>query len=162
MESFQGEGSVFYFTLPCNAETKVKPAAENVVPGVAKGSSVKNLKILIVENDEISEILIQIAVKKYSKEIIKVKTGVEAVEICRNNPDIDLVLMDIRLPEMDGYKATQKIREFNKEVIIIAQTAYGLEGDREKAIESGCNDHIAKPISKAELLELIQKHFFVN
>jgi CheY-like chemotaxis protein len=67
--------------------------------------------------------------------------------------------MDIQMPEMSGYEATRQIREFNKEVIIIAQTAYGFSGDREKAIEAGCNEYIAKPIKKAELLALILKYF---
>jgi len=79
------------------------------------------------------------------------------VEVCLNNPDIDLVLMDIKLPTIDGYEATRQIRKFNKDVIIIAQTAYALEGDREKAIAAGCNDYISKPIKKDELLEKISK-----
>jgi len=95
----------------------------------------------------------------FGEEILKVRTGVEAVEICRDHPDIDLILMDVQMPEMSGYEATRQIRKFNNRVIIIAQTAYGLSGDREKAIESGCNDYIAKPVYKAELIELIQKYF---
>ena len=95
----------------------------------------------------------------FGKEIIKASTGVEAIEACKNNPDIDLVMMDIRMPDMGGYEATRQIRKFNKEVVIIAQTAYGLSGDCEKAIEAGCNDYISKPINKAELLLLIQKYF---
>jgi CheY-like chemotaxis protein len=67
--------------------------------------------------------------------------------------------MDIQLPGMNGYEATRQIREFNKEVIIIAQTAYGLTGDKGKAIKEGCNDYISKPINKDELLSLIQKYF---
>jgi CheY-like chemotaxis protein len=63
------------------------------------------------------------------------------------------------MPEMDGYEATRQIRQFNKEVIIIAQTAYGFKGDREKVLEAGCNDYIPKPINKALLKELIKKHF---
>jgi CheY-like chemotaxis protein len=68
-------------------------------------------------------------------------------------------MMDILMPVMGGYEATRKIREFNKTVIIIAQTAYALAGDRENAIASGCNDYISKPINKTELLALIQEHF---
>jgi CheY-like chemotaxis protein len=67
--------------------------------------------------------------------------------------------MDIQMPVMSGYDATQQIRQFNKDVVIIAQTAFGLSGDREKAIEAGCNDYISKPINIDELLSLIQKHF---
>ena len=67
--------------------------------------------------------------------------------------------MDIRRPEMDGYEATRKIREFNKKVIIIAQTAFALIGDGEKAIEAGCDDYISKPVGVKKLLELIGKYF---
>jgi CheY-like chemotaxis protein len=66
--------------------------------------------------------------------------------------------MDIRMPNMDGNEATRQIRQFNKDVVIIAQTAYGFSGDREKAIEAGCNDYIAKPIDKTLLYDLIKKH----
>ncbi|MBI9037633.1 MAG: response regulator, partial [Bacteroidales bacterium] len=84
------------------------------------------------------------------------KTGEEAVEICRNNPDIDLILMDIKMAKMDGYEATRQIRKFNKDVVIIAQTAHALSGHREKALEAGCNDYISKPIKKEVLLSKIK------
>jgi CheY-like chemotaxis protein len=120
-------------------------------------TSINKLKILIVEDDESSEKLISIAVKKFGEEIISVKTGTEAVAACLNNPDIDLVLMDIQLPEMNSYEATKQIREFNKDVIIIAQTSYALPGDRKKAIAAGCDDYITKPIKIDELLKKIEK-----
>jgi hypothetical protein len=104
-------------------------------------------------------ILLDKTIKILGKEILKAGTGVEAVEACRQNPDIDLILMDINMPEMSGYEATRQIREFNKKVVIIAQTAFGLSGDSEKAIDAGCNDYIAKPIKKEELLTLIHKYF---
>lgn len=87
------------------------------------------------------------------------QSGTEAVKACRNNPDIDLILMDIQIPEIDGYQATQQIRQFNNKVVIIAQTAYALSGDRKKSVDVGCNDYITKPIKKEELLSLIQKSF---
>lgn len=87
------------------------------------------------------------------------QSGTEAVKACRNNPNIDLILMDIQIPEIDGYQATQQIRQFNNKVVIIAQTAYALSGDREKSVDVGCNDYITKPIKKEELLSLIQKSF---
>ena len=67
--------------------------------------------------------------------------------------------MDIKMPEMDGFESTRQIRQFNKEVIIIAQTAFTGSGEREKALEAGCNDFITKPINKTLLKELIKKHF---
>lgn len=158
VESEEGIGSTFYFTLPYNSE----PKKETIDPQPAsseKNDTIRKLKILVAEDDEVSEMLLDVTVKMFGKEILKARTGIEAIEACRNNADIDLILMDIRMPDMGGYEATKQIREFNREVIIIAQTAYGLTGDRDKAIEAGCNDYIAKPINKIEIQALIQKYF---
>ncbi|MEI6090189.1 MAG: response regulator [bacterium] len=119
---------------------------------------IKNLKILIAEDDTTSEMLISTTMKAFDAKVLKVRTGVEAVETCKNNPDIDLILMDIKMPEMDGYTATRHIRQFNKNVVIIAQTAYGLSGDKEKAFAAGCDDYISKPIDIKKLIALIEKH----
>ena len=153
-----GVGSTFYFTLPYNAVPINEPVVHQIVPS-DNNDLIRKLKILIAEDDKVSEMLIDKTLKTFGKEIIKARTGVEAIEACQNNPDIDLVMMDIRMPDMGGYDATREIRKFNKEVVIIAQTAHGLYGDREKAIEAGCNDYIAKPINKAELFLIIQKNF---
>jgi CheY-like chemotaxis protein len=122
-------------------------------------SNVCRLKILAAEDDKISRRLISAIVKENSKELLVARTGIEAVDICRNNPDIDLILMDMQMPGLNGYEATQQIREFNKTVIIIAQSAFGLSDDREKSIAAGCSDYISKPINKSELLALIYKYF---
>jgi CheY-like chemotaxis protein len=142
-----------------NTKSEEKIVVGNIVPAFEAGTHFKPLKILIVEDDECSEKFITIRIKKFCKEIKTARTGVEAVEVCQNNPDIDLVLMDILIPEMNGYEATRQIRQFNKDLVIIAQTAYALSGDREKAIEAGCNDYISKPILKDEFHALIQKYF---
>ena len=161
VESIEGKGSTFYFTIPFNAEnaSDTKIVTEKTITAIKKGNTVTNLKVLIVEDDAISKLLITIAVKPYSKEIIKVSTGIEAIEACRANPDIDLVMMDINMPIMGGYEATKLIREFNKDLVIIAQTANGMQGDRDDAIASGCTDYIAKPINISDIGILIQKYF---
>lgn len=151
-------GSTFYFTIPYQPVLKGKLEGNAVALKDSKTDLIKNLKILVVEDDEFSEILIKKALKEIATEIFTVNTGAEAVEACRLNPDIDLVMMDIKMPEMNGYEATRLIRQFNKKVIIIAQTAYGLSGDGEKSIAAGCDDHISKPLNIALLTELIQKH----
>lgn len=158
VESIEGEGSTFYFTLPYNTKS-IKKVGEKSGFSSEPYNEIRKLKILIAEDEEISQMLIDNYIKNFGKEILKARTGQEAVEISRANPDIDLILMDIRMPYMDGYEATKQIRTFNKDVIIIAQTAYGLTGDREKAIKSGCNDYIAKPIKRKSLQALIQKCF---
>jgi CheY-like chemotaxis protein len=124
-----------------------------------KNPKVSGLKILISEDDEVSAMLLTILVKEFQEQIFRAKTGIEAVDICYKNPDIDLILMDIRMPGLNGDEAARKIREFNKDVIIIAQTGFSLSGDREKAISAGCNEHITKPVNKNQLFSLIQKYF---
>jgi len=158
IESEEGKGSIFYFTLPYQTETIIESSVINEILKPVETAPMNKLKILIAEDDKASEIFISIAVKKFGKEIIGVRTGTEAVAACRDNPDIDLVLMDIQLPEMDGYEATRQIRKFNKDVVIIAQTAYGLSADREKALKAGCHDYIAKPIKTEELNKMIVKY----
>lgn len=157
VESEEGIGSTFYFTLPYNAETIIEEDDSQIVTSNDLDIS-KKLKILIAEDDEISEMLIEVNINHFCSEVFKAKTGTETVEICRNNPDIDLILMDILMPGLNGYEATRQIRQFNKEVVIIAQTAYGLSNDRDKALEAGCNDYITKPIDNDLLNALIQKY----
>jgi signal transduction histidine kinase len=137
VESEPGLGSIFSFSIPYKS---------------------KGIKILIAEDQVISDLLITKGIEDMCDMILHAKNGIEAVEACRNNPDIDLILMDIKMPEMNGYEATKKIRLFNKHVIIIAQTAYALVGDREKVVAAGCNDYITKPIKMALLVEIIHKY----
>jgi len=157
VESQEGKGSSFYFTLPYNVESKQVPSV-NPVPKNEK-DQIKKLKILIAEDDETSEILMSMAIRMFGKEILNVRTGVDAVEACRNNPDIDLILMDVKMPVMDGYEATRQIRRFNNKVFILAQTAFGLVEEKEKAIEAGCDEYISKPLDIASLRNLIRNKF---
>jgi hypothetical protein len=159
VESEEGIGSTFYFTLPGFTEPKEKATVKNGIQAVTEGTRVGNLKVLIAEDDEASNHLISIYVRKFGKKIINVQNGRDAVETCRDNPDINLILMDIQMPELNGYEATRQIRQFNTEVTIIALTAFALAGDRQKAIEAGCNDYISKPVKMFELVEIIQKYF---
>jgi len=155
MES--NNGSFFYFTLPCSDKAKEKNTIISDDSNPKNNKLLNKLKILIVEDDEYSDTHLGIIIKKISKETLHAKQGNEAAKICRANPDIDLVLMDIRIPEMNGFEATRKIREFNKDIVIIAQTAYAVSGAREKALEAGCNDYITKPINKEDLYTKINK-----
>ena len=158
VESVVGQGSVFYFTLPVEEflpyNGQIYPDHTPTLPfGQTKG-----LKILIVEDDDISMNFLEIVIGPITNSILKARSGLEAVEIAGENPDIVLILMDIKMPVMDGLEATRQIRKFNSEVIIVAQTAYSLTGDREKALEAGCNDYLSKPIKKEELEAKLKMH----
>ncbi len=159
LDSKPGYGSSFYVRFPVKIADTKKIKKDNIKMEPIDNKRIQNLKILVVEDDESSSQLISIIVKSFCKEIVCVQSGNEAVEYCRANPDTDIVFMDILLPGMDGYEATRKIKEFNKSIIIIAQTAYALYGEREKALEAGCDDYIAKPIDTKQLKGLIIKHF---
>jgi len=162
LESEEGKGSTFCFTLPVHdKQSEIEGHKKNVFSQDLV-NQVSNLKILIVEDDEPSSKLISIIVQNYAKEILIAQSGIEAVEACKNNRDIDLVLMDIQLPEMNGYEATRQIREFNPKVIIVAQTAYALSGDKEKAMNAGCNGYISKPISRDKIHTILTKHFTIK
>jgi hypothetical protein len=156
------KGSTFYFTIPYDVPSDSGTVNTGALLNLPEIDIPENLKILIAEDDKISEQLITKIAKQIGCEVLIARNGIEAVEICRKNSDIDLVLMDIKMPQMDGHEATRQIRLFNQKVVIIAQTAYGLHSDREKAIKAGCNDYISKPISKAALYMVLQNHFGRN
>lgn len=158
VESKPNNGSVFYFTIPRAG----KPESISIIePDILKEhnrNQLKKLKILIAEDDEISAKLMSVMVKGLSQKVFNVKTGDDAVEMCRNHPDIDLVLMDIAMPSTNGLEATRLIRQFNKNIIIIVQTTFSQIVDKEDARIAGCNDYIEKPFSKELLTEMIKKH----
>ncbi|WP_372936229.1 response regulator [Mariniphaga sediminis] len=112
--------------------------------------------ILIVEDDETSFLLLEALLASGNYELLYATNGKQAIQLLKKNPETDLILMDLKMPVMDGYEASQKIREFNKNIPIIAQTAYALSGDNQKAIEAGCDDYITKPIKKDDLLAKIK------
>ena len=158
VDSEPGKGSIFYFTMPYTSIVDAAVVKKNKISNVR--SQERKLKILIVEDDEISELYLARIVSKIGSRILVAINGFEAVRICRENLDLDLILMDIGLPDLDGYEVIKQIRHFNKEVVIITQTGYSFKTDREKAMNNGCNAYISKPIDKAELLTLINTHCF--
>ena len=120
---------------------------------------IRKLTVLIAEDDNVSNFYLTRLIHSFGKEIIRVKSGLDAVEACRTHMNIDLILMDVHMPVMDGYEATRIIRTFNQQVIIFAQTALNLKGERDKAILAGCNDFLSKPISINEFTLLVKKYF---
>ena len=159
LESVEGIGSTFSFTLPCQAINKEIQVAKKETSIDFVASEIPSLKVLIVEDDMIAQLYLEELLTDVSKEILYADNGYTALDLCREKSDIDLILMDIRMPGINGFEVTKQIRQFNKEVIIIAQTAFAFSGDREKTLDAGCNDYISKPINKDYLVALIQKYF---
>lgn len=121
-----------------------------------KNESLKGRKILIVEDDASSCLYLNTILKKTGAELLNAVNGQEAIDTVLGDNEIELVLMDIRLPVMDGYKSAEMIRKIKPDIAIIAQTAYSFAGAREKFIRSGFNDFIIKPINPGVLLEKIR------
>ncbi len=119
---------------------------------------VDNPIILVAEDVESNYLYLNAVLSKINAKILWAKNGLEAVEMFRNQSQIDIVLMDLQMPEMNGYKATQIIKSENPRIPIIAQTAFAMSDDREKAINAGCDDYLAKPIKSKDLLGLIEKY----
>ena len=161
VESVAGEGSEFSFLLSsgviCNQPATRVSKREGAFPGVGRGKT-----ILVAEDERSNFVLIDFMLSRHGMKLIHASNGLEAVELCRNENNIDLVLMDIKMPLMDGYEATRQIRRVMPSVPVIAQTAFSNADDRQRAIDSGCTDLLSKPFSKVQLLEMLDKHLFLK
>lgn len=118
--------------------------------------------ILIAEDDEANVLLLRKALEKTNAEIIHADNGKDAVKLFRSNPDIDLILMDIRMPIMDGIEATSQIKQIDKNIPIIVQTAFTMSSEKEKSFKAGCDDYISKPINIKELYATVCKYIEEN
>ncbi|MCF8309026.1 MAG: response regulator [Bacteroidales bacterium] len=119
--------------------------------------TLENNKLLIVEDDESNYDLLRVILRKYNPEIFWAKDGGEAIKMAKEN-DFDLILMDLQLPVISGLEATKEIKKNYPDIPIIAQTAYVMTEDRQKAFDAGCDDYISKPMKRKHLIELIHKH----
>jgi len=160
LESEVGVGSCFCFTLPVVKKPVIETMVSEPVPHHVDGENLRKT-ILIAEDDEDSMSYLSILVRNMDCKLLQAKSGTQAVEICHNNPDIHLVLMDIKMPVMDGVTATKLIREFHPGLVVIAQTAYALETEKEKYGEI-FNAYLTKPINAGELRQIVNKYLVTN
>lgn len=158
VESEAGKGSSFYFSIPYT------PFKKNPEPASKRDISTHSLiqtndkPVLVVEDDNNSYLLINEILKSLKIQVRHMKNGNEAVNYISDNPDTPLILMDIKLPGMDGLEATRAIKKINPDIPIIAQTAQAMVGDREKALEAGCTEFITKPLNSKRVQELVSQH----
>lgn len=153
IESKEGKGTKIFFDLPgINRQISGDEKIEDEKPDFT------GKVILIVEDDNYSSAFFKTILVPTNAQIIKAYNGRQAINICLSNEKIDLVLMDIKMPVLDGLEATREIKSIRKDLPIIAQTAYAQEGNQEKCFESGCDDYLAKPINSKVLLKTVGKY----
>ncbi|MFA5422902.1 MAG: response regulator [Phycisphaerae bacterium] len=174
LKSEIGKGSTFYIIIPVTLpsatgqpkeqsqeQPKVEPLQEIVSenPPPSDESSVKTVsgRVLVADDNKTSEVLSSLLLKKLGFDVVCVADGQEAVDRA-SEESFDLILMDMQMPTVDGYEATKRLREKGVKSPIIAVTAHALDGDRNKCLEAGCSDYVAKPINRDRLYEIIRKY----
>ena len=159
LESKKDVGSTFFITIP------YKPVYTNNEINKKEGDIQNKHIILIAEDEEINYLYLEILLNDViglDCEIIHVKNGLEAVEKCRENPAIDFVLMDLKMPIMDGYEAIKQIKKLRPKLPIVVQTAYSRLEEQERAALAGCDDFVSKPISQEILKKMINKYLITK
>lgn len=170
VESVVGQGSTFYFTFPAKIENTTFNSNSGNKTSEISGENIQykehhnnaDKTILIVEDTDVSFQFLELVLAKSGIQIIRANNGEESTKICSENKNINLVLMDIHMPVMDGYEATRIIKKFRPELPIIAITAYATFGDREKSLEAGFDEYITKPVKKDEFVKKIGKYLNMN
>ena len=163
LQSEKGKGSTFFVTIPykpVNSESEMSDNEKDI-----KTEKQNTYTILVVEDEEINYLFIEILLVEKIEincNILHAKHGKEAVDICKENSEINFVLMDLKMPVMNGFEATKLIKEFQPDLPIVAQTAYTTNEDKEKAFSAGCDDFISKPISEETLNEIMNKYLITK
>jgi signal transduction histidine kinase/CheY-like chemotaxis protein len=158
VESEAGNGTTFYFSLPLQQTIADKPS-DLIVPGIAIDYSWKDKVLLVAEDEEINYNLIREILRDTQIKVIHARNGKEALDLLYTQKrKIDVILMDIKMPEMNGYEAIEKIRKEDRNIPIIAHTAFAMTDEKEKCMRLGCNDYITKPFNADDFLERLGKY----
>jgi len=157
LQSEEDKGSTFYLRIPY---TPGIPIRKKKTTEITERHDWKGKTILIAEDEEINFTFLETLIKSTNALVIRAKNGTEAINLCKTNSKIDLVLMDIKLPEIDGFEATKQIKKFRKTLPIIAQTAYAMASDEDSCLKAGCDAYVSKPVKIEILLKLL--HQYIN
>ena len=152
VESVKGAGSSFFFNLPVGLHNTEKTLYHQV-----KDHPIAKPLILIADDEETNTLLLERILSREGLETLVVTNGQQALEACRQNQLISLVLMDLKMPVMDGFEATKKIKVFRPNLPIFALSAYALSGDEKKALAAGCDGYLAKPLKKELLMQKLAR-----
>jgi len=160
MESEKGIGSRFTISIPLETLESSNSIADKNQNTTLSPMSIPT--ILIAEDDELNYIYTKTVLEEASFTVIRAANGKEAVDIFLTHPEVVLVLMDIKMPVQDGYEATKYIKQQSKNIPVIALTAYAMVGDRQKALDAGCDDYLSKPVIATQLLDVVAKHIMLS
>jgi CheY-like chemotaxis protein len=153
LDSELNQGSTFFFVIP------LKRAKKNFLSTTVYDNlnyAIKTpLTILVAEDEDYNYLFLEALLYSLNIDLLRANNGLEAVELCKTNKHIDLILMDLKMPVLDGFEATKQIKQFMPDIPIIAQTAYAMMIDKDKAFEYGCDDFICKPFRKENLISKI-------
>jgi len=171
IDSQRGMGTTVYFSMdykPVNAEgIEIEPQSEVVTqrkesPSQTKSNSINNIwsgkTILIAEDETVNYMFLEVLFEETGAVLIHAADGRLAIEAVKANPEINIVLMDIKMPNINGLEATRQIKTIRPQLPVIAQTAYAMQDDEYKALQAGCNDYISKPIDANKLIGLMKKY----
>ncbi|HYX08040.1 MAG TPA: PAS domain S-box protein [Bacteroidales bacterium] len=157
LDSIPGEGSTFLFSIPFEPVSKPSKSSSSE----AKNSIFSDFNkhtVLIAEDEAMNYLYLEEVLKETRIKLLHAANGREAIDICKKHQQIDLILMDIKMPLLNGIEATREIKSFRPEIPVIAVTAYALDGDKEKILEAGCTDYLSKPVKKADLIEKLKQY----
>ncbi|MCK5535217.1 MAG: response regulator [Bacteroidales bacterium] len=157
VKSISGQGSLFWFRIPMDIDQNDLPIKKKRFKLTPNTLNFQGKTILIAEDEDTNFHFLKIALLKNNFRILRAKTGEKAIEIVKNE-QVDIILMDIKMPILDGYEATKAIKEIYPNLPIIAQTAYAMHKEKEKILEVGCDDYISKPITLSSLISVISKY----
>jgi len=158
LKSEAGKGSVFSVTLPVVKEEKLKVKPELELKPEEMGIRLNNRKIMVVEDEEINYLLLKGILSRHGAQLVRAKNGKEGIQRYQENPDIDLVLMDIRMPVMNGLDATRALKKIKKDLPVIAVTAYTMPEDKTEAFKAGCDEFLTKPVKRDMLFSALSKN----
>lgn len=155
LESVPGEGSTFYFTIPFRAHVKAAEPAR-VIPNVS--GPTPSVNILVAEDEDVNFLYVELLLTNLGFRVIRAEDGQQAIDLVKATPELELILMDIKMPGVNGVEATKVIKSLKPRIPIIATTAYAMGGDKERFLGAGCDDYISKPIRSADLIALVRKY----